>query len=405
MTTAPARTGSDPIGAPRPDLTVHVERSATALAALAGPWDELWDQTPDATVYQSRRWALAALRHLAGADRLHLVTVTAGRRLVALAPLVRMRLGLGPASYEYYVPLGQEQADYGGFLLGPQPDRTALVILNHLDGLLRRPNRVLVLPRLVVGDPTHVAVTSFGWSPGIQITPEQATTCSFLDLTAYDDPAAEVQRRARRRSVPRLARRLGDTGEVSYTYHDPSVAAMDRMFEVHARRWESKVEPMQGLFSTPRLRDFSRALVTDLDEVGQVRVSTLSCSDRPVAVCLGYVARGRYHYHKPAFDPEFARFKPGHLLITRLMESALAEGVTEFDFGRGAGQYKDLWSDGSRQAVSLSLRRDHALAPAQHLLRRAAGSYRVRRLGWSRDPLQGWVRSRRPRGADQANRS
>jgi CelD/BcsL family acetyltransferase involved in cellulose biosynthesis len=200
-----------------------------------------------------------------------------------------------------------------------------------------------------------------------------------------------------------LQRRLAEAGEVAYTYHDPSSAALEAIFAVHMRRWEGRSEPMQGLFSTARLRAFTRSVVTALGAEGQVRVSSLSCCGTPVAVCLGYVAKGRYHYHKPAFDPDFGRYKPGHLLIASLMESALADGVTEFDFGRGAGQYKDSWSDGSRTAVSLLARRRHSWDPGvARLLRRVGGSYRVRRLSWERDPST--VRSALIAGASGARR-
>jgi len=385
------------------DLSVRVLTSEADLDRLAPSWDALWERTPDATIYQSRQWALAAWQHLRCRDRLHVVTISEGGRLAALAPLVRMRMGVGPAAFDYYVPLGQEQADYGGFLLGPDPSRTAPMLFEYLGRLVDRPNRVLVLPRLVIGSASHESALTLGRDHRIMVGEEQSTTCSHLDLSAYEDPIAEVQRRAKRRSVPRLARRLAEVGPVTYAYHDPSPAALEAVFDVHRRRWEARSEAMQGMFSTSRLRDFTRALVATLDAEGQVRVSSLSCGARPVAVCLGYVAKGRYYYHKPAFDPEFQRYKPGHLLIASLMESALSEGVTLFDFGRGAGQYKDSWSDGSGTAVSLVARRQHAWDPGLgQLLRRVGGSHRVRRL--SRASVQSIPSAatiKRPAGAPQ----
>jgi CelD/BcsL family acetyltransferase involved in cellulose biosynthesis len=287
---------------------------------------------------------------------LHLVTVRDRDGLQALAPLVRMRLGAGPVATDYFVPLGQEQADYGGFLLGPDPASTAPLLLDHLDELVSGHGALVTLPRLLAGGSTDRSLRDHVWSPGVELVRTASATCPYTDLTSFPDPGAQLDRIAQRRKLPRLLRRLEDEHRVEFRYHDTSPRALDELIAVHLHRWETKDEAMQGLFATTRLRRFARHLVTQLEADDAVRLSTLRVDDLPIAACLGYLAGGRYHYHKPAFEPSFATYSPGLQLLWQLMRRVADDGGTEFDFGRGASSYKEHWATGTRTLESLQLR-------------------------------------------------
>jgi CelD/BcsL family acetyltransferase involved in cellulose biosynthesis len=48
-------------------------------------------------------------------------------------------------------------------------------------------------------------------------------------------------------------------------------------------------------------------------------------------------------FYLSGFDPQWAAFSPGVLLIAHAIEEAIREGQQEFDFLRGNEPYKYLW--------------------------------------------------------------
>lgn len=69
-------------------------------------------------------------------------------------------------------------------------------------------------------------------------------------------------------------------------------------------------------------------------------LSVLRVGGRPVALHFGLRSQTVWHYWLPAYDPEFAHFSPGILLLLAMAERAVDLGVTRIDLGVGRAQYK-----------------------------------------------------------------
>jgi CelD/BcsL family acetyltransferase involved in cellulose biosynthesis len=55
----------------------------------------------------------------------------------------------------------------------------------------------------------------------------------------------------------------------------------------------------------------------------------------------------------PAFDPEWASYSPGKVLLAQLIEDAKAKGCARFDLLSGREPYKLLWQTGEVALSSL----------------------------------------------------
>src|SRR5262249_51974833 len=69
-------------------------------------------------------------------------------------------------------------------------------------------------------------------------------------------------------------------------------------------------------------------------------LSLLYAADRPIAAHLGLRSRSVWHYWLPAYDPDFAQYTPGLILLLRMAEAASAMGVERLDLGNGDALYK-----------------------------------------------------------------
>ena len=71
------------------------------------------------------------------------------------------------------------------------------------------------------------------------------------------------------------------------------------------------------------------------------RVDLLETGDGQASACVfGYSDTDCYYLYNSSFDPAHSAVSPGVVLLTSLIEKAIDEGLTRFDFLKGAETYK-----------------------------------------------------------------
>lgn len=70
------------------------------------------------------------------------------------------------------------------------------------------------------------------------------------------------------------------------------------------------------------------------------RLSLLYAGDRLIAGHMGMQAGQVWHYWFPAYDPAYAKYSPGLILLLKLAQNAAEQGVRIIDLGKGMNPYK-----------------------------------------------------------------
>ena len=162
------------------------------------------------------------------------------------------------------------------------------------------------------------------------------------DLSAgHEAYLADV--RARSKDVltqtARRGRKLGrEVGDVVFEWHDPDPAVLDTLFE-----WKSAQYRATGVwdrFDQPWIVQVARDLAAIESEGLTGAVATLRAGSTLVAVHLGLLGRDRLVWWFPAYDPQFASYSPGLLLLLELVAASAARGLGRVDLGRGEHHYK-----------------------------------------------------------------
>ena len=68
--------------------------------------------------------------------------------------------------------------------------------------------------------------------------------------------------------------------------------------------------------------------------------SVLRAGDEIVAVHAGMRSRSVLHWWFPTYDPRYAAYSPGILLLLRIAAAAAALGIGKIDLGKGDARYK-----------------------------------------------------------------
>jgi CelD/BcsL family acetyltransferase involved in cellulose biosynthesis len=107
---------------------------------------------------------------------------------------------------------------------------------------------------------------------------------------------------------------------------------------------------------------------------GLLRVMLLEVDGRPGAFWYGIVYHGVFHAAETGYDPALGRFEVGTLLLARLVDELVAEGVTAIDFGIGDAPYKARFCDRSWREATLELFAPTPRGAGMRVLRSICGS-------------------------------
>jgi CelD/BcsL family acetyltransferase involved in cellulose biosynthesis len=327
---------------PTAGFAVEVLSGHDAFLALKPEWDALFSRAGLPHQLFQRH---AFLRHwcdhyLAANDRLCLVAGRESGRLVMLWPLERRRrFGL-----ELVRLMGAPVAQFGDVLVEAGPQREHW--LERGWEALRRHGVDLVELRLVRADAALGQCNRLGLA-----TPVVNQEAPFADLAlrvAPDGPSLAYPARDRS-NYRRRMRRLSERGHVAFARLElgPEAGALAEL--AVAMKRESLVQHgvVAPAVSNPRFGRFFAALAADSEDDAGLRLSVVTCDDRPVGIDLSFDCKGRSFGHVIASDPAFEREGLGRVLVHHAFASAMARGNSIFDLLAPADPYKHEHADGS----------------------------------------------------------
>ena len=338
-------------------LRLDVITDDAGFDALRSAWERVLVRSSDRSVFLTWEWARTWWRHYGRRDRLHIVTVSDGADVVAIAPLLRTGIRYGKVGITMLVGIGQENADYGGMLLGPRPREAADLILGSLESEIRDGPVVLNLTRLrPEGDLLRIVGERFGSGTAgtdnsdITLARAQQSIYPYLDLSTVDDPARYVAKLDTKNDSRRCLRRFREAHDVTFEYDvEPTTDAMRTLLDLYERRWAEKPGTASGVFASDRGRAFISEAASLLHAEGRAKLSFLSADGAAVGGRFGFEFEGAYLGFMETFEPDFGRYGPGQILVAQILAAAVERGLHEFDFMRGEGLHKSKWANSARE--------------------------------------------------------
>lgn len=162
----------------------------------------------------------------------------------------------------------------------------------------------------------------------------EETVAAVLDLPAtFDDYLTQIGKK-QRHEVRRKIRRYEQTvGPVRHHTNTDVTGGFSEFVRLYRKSTGPKgaflTEPMAAFFA-----DLLRSPGWRLDLLYHPD------SDLAIAALLGYSDREGYYLYNSAYDPSWSASSPGWVMLTSMIEQAIAEGLTTFDFLKGDEGYK-----------------------------------------------------------------
>ncbi len=196
-------------------------------------------------------------------------------------------------------------------------------------------------------------------------------------------------REAHGQTIDRLSRKMRklerEHGSIHFTLHTSDPTNLATLFQ-----WKTDQYVSSGavnILAHGWIREVLRlchAAQTD-DFAGLL--SFVSAGGRPVAAHLGIRSGPVFHSWFQAYDPEFAQYSPGLILLLKLAEAAPQASLTTIDLGCGGYSFKRTLAnrtvplaEGLVDRPSLAATAARGRSSAKSLIRRTALAPRLRRV-------------------------
>jgi CelD/BcsL family acetyltransferase involved in cellulose biosynthesis len=350
---APA--GADETDAARELAPVRVRclEDEASFAALAIEWNRLHGETAAASVFNSWLWQYQWWKVYGGAQPLRLLVASqAGKTVGILALYVQRSRALG-REVRLLRPVGtgaDTNPDDLGPVLAARCAREAARALARAAARLPEGDVLLVSdldPDDCFAEELEQAARRRG-----PASCGRTERIAYIDLPGTWEGYLGSLSANRRAEIRRARRRLSAAHQVRFFVWGDAArldAAAHTLADLHRRRWQASGGSES--FASAEYLEFHRAIIRSSFARGWLRLYCLEIDGAMAAMTYCYRFRNRVFVMQGGFDPAWAPWKPGTVLLSHAIEHAIGEGNEVFDFLRGEHRYKDHLASGSRETV------------------------------------------------------
>lgn len=344
-----------------PSYRVVFVRDIEGFGALEQPWIRLWSAAAGAEIFQHFSFAQAWVRAYANSSHL-LTAVVQGPEsdIRAILPLARKE---GKVVF-----VGTGFSDYNDFLVEAR-DAAASHLALILNALLNEPGWSECMLENIPGE----SVLSAAFEK-LRESESDLFKRIFVHPDAVPAPSlvpgpdgTEWQEAIRKESLRRHRKKLEKLGTIVFA-HLTDVHEIEQHLPLFMRQHAQRrgMAGDRSLFRDQEAVSFYRELIRSMNPARELRFSTLTLDERPIAYHLGFERCGKYIWYKPAFDVDFWDYSPGEVLLQSILMYAAGERLRELDFTIGDEAFKSRFANVLRHNYTLSFfKRPGAAAAAR----------------------------------------
>lgn len=327
-------------------MIVDVITDAIGFESIRVAYEAVYASDPYRNVFVSWPW-LAAYFAVAPSQWMVLAARDAMGRYLAFMPLEMYETRIPGVSLDLELHLAANPtADYNGLIALPEADGALEAFSAHIDGLrwdnFRANN---------VRDPRIERVVG-GLAVNNRVVRHDDNACLFVSFPESWDAYLQALTGKAGRTVRRSLRSLQELGDIRLEEACSQTidSAIETLLLFNHQRWRTNL---------PKARATKGRLFRSAFEHGCCRVVVLRCGENALAASAAFVdpEQRSWGSYMNSFNPEFAGQSPGIALRAMIMQEAIAQGFSEYDFLRGVEPYKRRFAPESRWLRNWSVHR------------------------------------------------
>jgi CelD/BcsL family acetyltransferase involved in cellulose biosynthesis len=345
----------------RPLLQSEVVSSFSRFHALQREWDALIKRASVDHPFLSHAWLSTWWESFGNGKQLHVITLWAGRELVAAAPMMittarmyGLRVTRLESLYNFHTPRYD-------FIVAADPEAAYPLIWKALSAAEGEWDMV-TLAQIPRESPTLARIDELARSASWDTGRWDAPPSPFIRLgCSYESFFGKLKGGYRynlRKRYEKLCRIGAVDVEVITDKERVREAMLDDGFRIEAAAWKGREGT--AMSSDPAVAEFYIRMAERSAELQWLQLTFLRVNGKRIA--FDYVMRyGRSLYGvKIGYDPEYHTYSPGNMLLNLILQGACQTGAAEYDFLGVDDEWKFDWTRETRSHQWLFLFRNTA---------------------------------------------
>lgn len=328
-------------------ITVDVINDYETFNKLEPQWNETVERAGLTHPFLRHEWLRTWWDSFAQDRLLNVMVVRAGRKIIALAPLMLEQARM------HGVPVRRVQ-----FLHNDHTPKADVIVTEREDeafdaiwsALMKARSQwdVLQLSQLPGDSPTHAQIGRLA-AGDYATSLWQSDVSPYLELTSDWNAYLQGRNAKLRQNLRNRLNRLSQLGEVSLQMiSEPSAIrhARHQALTLEASGW--KREAGTSIRSDPNVERFYTLLSDRASDQGWLRLLFLTVNGKRIATSYASRYQDRLSFFKTGYDPDYAKYAPFKLLTYFTIRDGFGDGLREVDFLGDAEPWKLEWTTTTR---------------------------------------------------------
>jgi CelD/BcsL family acetyltransferase involved in cellulose biosynthesis len=311
-------------------------------------WNKLISENETNTLFQTYEWFISWWDVFGYFFDLFFLVVYEGENPIGFAPLA-ISTKFGKSKTIQFI--GQNKADYLDFVTPINKPEAITLIFDYLLKHIRDWDRIILnnIPR---ESTTNSLLERACKRHGIHYLKNKSIKCPYLKIEGRHK---EIQKLLNKYSNKRPLNYFNRQGKVEFRVlsGDDIRKHLPIFIAQHIKRWSSTSSP--SLFNNQYNQSFYEKLTQKLVHTEWLHFSVLELDGIPISYHFGFDYNGKLYWYKPSYNIDYAAHSPGILMIRFLIETALHDNRSEFDFTIGGEPFKKRFTNEMRHNVKFQI--------------------------------------------------
>ncbi|NWG13112.1 MAG: GNAT family N-acetyltransferase [Acidobacteria bacterium] len=339
-------------------LQTRVVSDQTGLLDLKNQWHELLARSNATSPFLTWEWISSWWRIMSDKNQeLFVICVmTESGELLAIVPFLRKvdrACGIPASILEFIGADDDTCADYMDLIVSHRDlDAVADSLLQYFQREGTEKWDVILLSGIPQTGNFRTLVHRFA-AHKYEVREQSLDACPYIDLPEkWEDYLSGLSKKSRY-NVGKKRRNLDQVCKNRFhllVAGDDLDAALERNCELQKKRLEMK--GIDRSSKDTRFYELQSAVAREFHRKGWLFLGVLEANGRTVASQYAFRWRNKVFHYQTGFDPEFERYSVGLISTGFMIETAIGEKLTEYDFLRGREDYKYHWAKQEREIFS-----------------------------------------------------
>jgi len=307
-------------------------------------WNELLSRSLDNHPFLTYEWLTSWWKNFGKGRELKLFTAESEGAVSLVVPIMYSKCKVFGSRRRKVEFAASGDSDYQGFLV-TNFQKAARTVNQLIESIMEdsKDGDCIVFGEVPEDSATAILLDDIN-EKGFGAYRSVASSCPYVLLPNNYDIYNQTLGSNMRRNLKIWERQALKDYRVKFVRYDEIGTVQEAMkifFNLHQKRQVAKGNC--GVFSEGVKRSFHTDVANAFAKKGWLSLFFLTFNDKPVSAVYSYEYNGKLYTYLCGFDPEYARYRPGHLAFKNLIKYGIEKKLKELDFLRGDEEYKSRW--------------------------------------------------------------